>query len=98
MKAKQLLEILGITRPTLSKYVKDGLIKIDKTIKGQHTYNKESVYLLERKQISDAIAKDGENSFSDEELTKDLLELVRSFEKKIIKFQRMKRIQKNTQE
>lgn len=46
MRAKQVLEILGITRPTLCKYVKQGLVKIDAVINGQYRYNAESVYQL----------------------------------------------------
>ena len=46
MRAKEVLEILGITRPTLCKYVKQGLIKVDSCINGQYRYNKESVYAL----------------------------------------------------
>lgn len=46
MKAKQVLEILDITRPTLCKYVKQGLIKVDTVINGQYRYNEESVYKL----------------------------------------------------
>lgn len=46
MKAKEVLEVLRITRPTLCKYVKQGLIKVDSCINGQYRYNKESVYAL----------------------------------------------------
>lgn len=46
LKAKQVLELLNITRPTLCKYVKQGLIKIDSEINGQYRYNSESVYAL----------------------------------------------------
>lgn len=46
MKTKEALKILGVSRPTLLKYVKQGLIKIDATINGQHFYNEESVYKL----------------------------------------------------
>ena len=46
MKAKEVLKILDITRPTLCKYVKHGLIKIDSCINGQYRYNDESVYSL----------------------------------------------------
>lgn len=46
MKAKEVLKILDITRPTLCKYVKQGLIKIDSCINGQYRYNDESVYNL----------------------------------------------------
>ena len=46
MKAKEVLEKLNITRPTLTKYVKTGLIKVDSEINGQYNYNEESVYSL----------------------------------------------------
>ena len=43
MRAKEVLKVLGITRPTLCKYVKQGLITIDSVINGQYRYNEESV-------------------------------------------------------
>jgi len=43
MKAKEVLDKLGITRQTLTKYVKEGLIKIDSEINGRYLYNDESV-------------------------------------------------------
>lgn len=43
MRAKEVLQTLNISRPTLSKYVKDGIIKIDSEINGQYNYNEESV-------------------------------------------------------
>ena len=46
MKAKEVMKILQITRPTLCKYVKQGLIKIDSCINDQYRYNDESVYKL----------------------------------------------------
>lgn len=46
MKAKEVMQILSITRPTLCKYVKQGLIKVDAEINGQYRYNAESVYAL----------------------------------------------------
>ena len=46
MRCKEVLKILNITRPTLSKYVKQGLIKIDSVINGQYRYNDNSVYEL----------------------------------------------------
>jgi predicted site-specific integrase-resolvase len=46
MKAKEVLKILNISRPTLCKYVKQGLIKVDANINGQYRYNAESVYKL----------------------------------------------------
>ena len=46
MKAKEVMKILQITRPSLSKYVKQGLVKVDAIINGQYRYNEESVYTL----------------------------------------------------
>lgn len=46
MKAKEVLSTLNITRPTLCKYVKQGLIKIDSVINGRYIYNRESVMSL----------------------------------------------------
>lgn len=46
MRAKEVLELLHISRPTLSKYVKQGLIKIDSVINGQYRYNEDSVRKL----------------------------------------------------
>ena len=46
MKAKEVMQVLQITRPTLCKYVKQGLVKIDATINGKYIYNAESVYAL----------------------------------------------------
>lgn len=46
MKAKEVLEKLNITRPTLTKYVKEGLIKIDSEVNGQYNYNEDSVNKL----------------------------------------------------
>ena len=46
MKAKEVLQILDITRPTLCKYVKEGKIKIDANINGKYRYNVESVFKL----------------------------------------------------
>ena len=46
MRAKEVMEVLRISRTTLYRYVKQGLVKIDATINGQHIYSKESVYAL----------------------------------------------------
>lgn len=46
MRAKEVLKLLGISRPTLCKYVKQGLIEIDSIINGQYRYNSESVHKL----------------------------------------------------
>ena len=46
MKSKDVLKLLQITRPTLTKYVKNGIIKTITKPNGQYDYNKESVYTL----------------------------------------------------
>lgn len=53
MRAKEVLKILGITRQTLCKYVKQGLVLIDSVVNGQYRYNRDSVYeiLSNRKNI-----------------------------------------------
>ncbi|MGB9763630.1 MAG: IS607 family transposase [Minisyncoccia bacterium] len=45
-KSKEVLELLQITRPTLTKYVKEGLIKVNILPNGRYDYDKESVYKL----------------------------------------------------
>lgn len=44
MKAKEVLTILNISRPTLSKYVKQGIIKAIKNPMGDYIYDDDSVY------------------------------------------------------
>jgi predicted site-specific integrase-resolvase len=46
MRAKEVMEVLGICRRTLARYVKSGQVKVDTTINGQHRYNAKSVYTL----------------------------------------------------
>lgn len=46
LRASEVMSILNITRPTLTSYVKRGLIKIDKIINKQCRYNLKSVYEL----------------------------------------------------
>ena len=46
MKAKEVMKMLDISRPTLCRYVKQGLIKIDSVINGKYRYNRESVEKL----------------------------------------------------
>jgi hypothetical protein len=46
LKAKEVMELLNISRQTLSNYVKQGLIKVDSTINGKYRYNKDSVLSL----------------------------------------------------
>ena len=46
MKAKEVLKLLKITRPTLSKYVKEGKINVKQCVNGQYIYNKDDVYNL----------------------------------------------------
>ena len=38
------MKLLRITRPTLTKYVKEGLIKVEKLPNGRYKYDSESVY------------------------------------------------------
>lgn len=51
MKSKEVLELLQITRPTLTKYVKEGLIKTIILPNGRYDYDKESVYKLFNKGV-----------------------------------------------
>ena len=44
MKANEVLKLLRITRPTLTKYVKEGLVKVEKLPNGRYEYDSESVY------------------------------------------------------
>lgn len=46
MKAKEVFKILGISRVTLWKYVKDGKIKAKRLPNGYFDYNEDSVYFL----------------------------------------------------
>lgn len=46
MKANEVLNILNISRPTLTKYVKEGKVKATKLHNGRYEYDKESVYSL----------------------------------------------------
>ena len=46
MKTKEVLELLKITRPTLTKYVKEGVIKTGILPSGRYDYQSESVYIL----------------------------------------------------
>lgn len=48
LKAKDVMEILDISRRTLSRYVEAGTVLIDSTINGRYKYNKESVFKLLR--------------------------------------------------
>ena len=51
MKAKDVMKVLQISRTTLYRYTKAGLIKVDCEINGQYSYNAESVYSLLGKQV-----------------------------------------------
>jgi len=44
MKSEEVLKILGITRPTLTSYIKTGKIIGNKLPNGYYDYNEESVY------------------------------------------------------
>jgi predicted site-specific integrase-resolvase len=51
MKANEVLKILRITRPTLSKYVKEGIIKVTVLPNGRYDYLSESVYAFLNKDV-----------------------------------------------
>jgi len=51
MKAKQVLELLEITRPTLSKYVSLGWIQVEKLKNGKYWYDEKSVYSFLNKKM-----------------------------------------------
>lgn len=51
MKANEVLRTLRITRPTLSRYVKDGIIKINILASGRYDYDKESVFAFLNKEF-----------------------------------------------
>ncbi len=51
MKSKEVLELLQITRPTLTKYVKEGIIKVQTLPNGRYEYDDRSVYKLFNKGI-----------------------------------------------
>ena len=51
MKSKEVLNLLRISRPTLTKYVKTGVIKVHKLPNGQYDYNSDSVYQLLNKNV-----------------------------------------------
>ena len=44
MKSKEVLKILGVTRVTLSSYVKSGKIKVTKMTNGYYEYDDKSVF------------------------------------------------------
>lgn len=51
MKASEVLQLLKITRPTLTKYVKEGKIKVTVKGNGQYDYDVDSVYKMLNKGI-----------------------------------------------
>ena len=51
MKSKDVLSILRITRPTLTKYVKERLIKVTELPNGRYNYDDNSVYEFLNKDI-----------------------------------------------
>lgn len=51
MTAKEVLRILQITRPTLTKYVKEGKIKVTVKGNGRYDYDADSVYKMLNKDI-----------------------------------------------
>lgn len=55
MKAKQVLDLLAITRPTLTKYVKNGWIEVEKLKNGKYWYSEKSVYSFLNKKMDKKI-------------------------------------------
>jgi len=51
MKSSEVLKLLQITRPTLTKYVKQGIIKVETLPNGRYDYDKDSVYKLFNKGV-----------------------------------------------
>lgn len=51
MKAKEVLQILKVTRQTLTKYVKEGRVRVTVKGNGQYDYDSDSVYKLLNKDI-----------------------------------------------
>lgn len=51
MKSSDVLRVLDITRPTLTKYVKNGVIKVTIKPNGQYDYDEESVYAFLNKDV-----------------------------------------------
>jgi predicted site-specific integrase-resolvase len=46
MKAKEVLKVLRVTRPTLTSYVKNGRVKVKKLPNGYYDYDEDSVFKL----------------------------------------------------
>lgn len=78
MKARKAMKLLRVTRPTLSRYVKDGIIKVKVLPSGRYEYDDESIYNFigkkkERKTViyanknfaDNRIGSDTESSFDD---------------------------------
>ena len=83
MKAKEVLKILKITRPTLCRYVKTGKIRVKTNVNGQYIYNKEDVFSLCYKESNRKTAIYGRVSSSNQK--KDLenqLNVLRQFANK----------------
>lgn len=51
MKSNEVLRILGISRPTLTKYIQDGTIKGNLLPNGRYDYDEESVYKFLNKDV-----------------------------------------------
>lgn len=51
MKAKEVLQILRVSRPTLTKYVREGSVKVTLKSNGQYDYDADSVYQMLNKDV-----------------------------------------------
>lgn len=49
MKSKEVLQLLGVSRVTLSKYVKNGTIKVTELDNGTYDYDQKSIFKLLKK-------------------------------------------------
>ena len=52
MKSKDVLRLLQITRPTLTKYVKEQKVKITRQVNGQYDYDEQSIFDLMNRNTS----------------------------------------------
>ncbi len=57
MFAKDVLRILQVSRPTLTKYVKIGIIRVHVMPNGHYDYNEEEVYKFLKKDVKRKIKK-----------------------------------------
>jgi predicted site-specific integrase-resolvase len=80
MKAHEVLKILRITRPTLTKYVQQGIIKTTKLPNGRYDYDEKSVYQFLNKNIPKKIVAYGRVSTAKQKTDlSNQIEMIKSF-------------------